>query len=83
MKIIISVLGFVQVVLLLVSIAFLWLTMWSYFFINGTNLPVQNGLTIMFGTGFLVSFVIFAVLFFSDLYLKWKRAERKNEGVKP
>ena len=89
MKIIISVSGLVQVVLLLVSISFLWLTMWSYLQINKSDLPfvmaqpVQNSVTKMLGVGFLVSFGIFAVLFFLGLYWNRKRVEQKNEGVKP
>lgn len=88
MKIIISALGLVQVVLLLVSISFLWLTIWSYLQINKSDLPsvmaqpVQNSLTKMLGIGFLVSFGVFAVLFFSSLYWNRKRIEQKNEGVK-
>jgi flagellar biosynthesis protein FlhB len=88
MKVQISVLGLVQVVLLLASITLLWLTIWSYLQINPSHLvsvmakPVQNNLTKTLGTAFLVSFAIFAVLFFGSMYKMSKQHEQKNEGVR-
>ena len=74
--------------LLLVSITLLWLTIWSYLQINPSDLvsvmakPVRDNLTKMLGTAFLVSFTIFAVLFFGSMYKMSKQHEQKNEGVK-
>jgi flagellar biosynthesis protein FlhB len=88
MKVYISLRGLVQVVLLLVSISFLWLTLWSYLQIDLSDLvsvmakPVQNSVTKMLGTAFLVSFGIFAVLFFESMYRMSKQHGQKNEGVK-
>ncbi len=72
MKIIISVLGLVQVALLLSSIGFLWTSVALY--LNG-----RLGEFRTFGIGFLVSFGIFAVLLFSGLYWNPKRIELKTE----
>lgn len=86
MKVVISVLGLVQVVLLLASISFLCLAIWSYLRTDIEDMPmardIQKAFTQMFGIGFLVSFAIFAVLFFPDLYWNRKRIEQK-EGVRP
>ena len=89
MKVKVSVFGLIQITLLLLSIAFLWLTIWSYLQIKKSDLvsvmakPVQDNLTKLLGTAFLVSFGIFAVLFFLSLYQDRKGHGQKNEGVKP
>ena len=84
MKVVISALGLVQVVLLLASISFLSLTIWSYLRTDIEDMPmardIQNAFTKMFGIGFLVSFAIFAALFIQ--YWNRKEIEQKNEGVK-
>lgn len=85
MKIITSALGLVQVILLLVSISFLWLTFWSYLRTDIEDMPmardIQKAFTQMFGIGFLISFAIFAALFIQ--YWNREESEQKNEGVKP
>jgi len=85
MKVVISVLGLVQVVLLLASISFLSLTIWSYLRTDIEDMPmardIQKAFTQMFGIGFLISFAIFAALFIQ--YWNRKEIEQENEGVKP
>lgn len=89
MKVYISIRGLSEIILLLFSIAFLWLTIWSYLQIDPKDLavvmakPVQNSLTKALGTAFLVSYTLFSILFFEGMYENRKRDRQKQEGVKP
>ena len=72
-------------VFLFVSIAFLWLTIWSYLQISQGDLasvmsrPVQDSRIKILGTAFLVTYGAFAVLSFSTLSQKGHK--QKNEGA--
>lgn len=88
MNVMISVRGLVPVVLLLVSIAFLWATIATYLQIDPRTLalvmstPVTNNLTKAFGTAFIISISIFAVLFYTSIYQMSEQHGQKEESVK-
>ncbi len=74
MKIQISLLGLVQVVLLLISVGFLWATIAFYL----VKLQIETRTA---GIGFVVVYMMFSILFFGSLYEKRKKQVQKEEGA--